>query len=96
MPKLPASVTAKLNTDNSNITMVALIFGLSIIILALVGVDINALVPETVRAWKCETVVTTTVETVSAPEAPPVAPVAPTPDGSEKEHTEPALAIPVE
>ena len=46
-----------------------------IAVLALVGVDINALVPETVRAWKCETTTTTTVETVSpavVPESPPV------------------------
>lgn len=66
-----------------------------IAVLALVGVDINALVPETVRAWKCKTTTTTTVETV-APVAPPLVDETVAPGGSILEHSVPATMPPGE
>lgn len=102
MPKLPASVTAKLNTESGNITMIALIIGISFIALAAIGVDLNSLVPDSISAWRCQTSTTTTVETVSPPEAPPVAPVAPAPvevepvDQAEVEAADEPVAIPAE
>ena len=90
MPIKTSQIEAILNTRASNIILVII----AILAMARVGVDVQTLIPTTIRAWKCDA--TTTISTtVSAPVAVPVEPLAPPVEPAAVPVVDPPVAAPV-